>query len=97
MDGDTAQTLTLIALIAVVAVLLFGGSQLPKLARSVGQAQKEFRKGLTEGDTDARAVDQTTLGYYYLVRQESACGVAATFGRDSRGFNRVMGPASCSP
>jgi sec-independent protein translocase protein TatA len=46
-------------LIAVVALLLFGGSQLPKLARSVGQAQKEFRKGLTEGDTDAQTTTPT--------------------------------------
>lgn len=42
-----------------VIVLIFGGSQLPKLARSLGQAQKEFKKGLdpaaqeTEGDKPA--------------------------------------------
>lgn len=36
-------------IIVVVALLLFGGSQLPKLARSIGQAQKEFKKGLNEG------------------------------------------------
>ena len=35
-----------------VVVLLFGGSQLPKLARSVGQAQKEFKKGIEEGERD---------------------------------------------
>jgi sec-independent protein translocase protein TatA len=35
-----------------VVVLLFGGSQLPKLARSIGQAQKEFKKGLAEGAAD---------------------------------------------
>ncbi len=39
-------------IIAVVALLLFGGSQLPKLARSIGQAQKEFKKGLNEGMED---------------------------------------------
>jgi len=39
-------------LIALIAVLLFGGSQVPKLARSIGQAQKEFRKGLSDGDSD---------------------------------------------
>ena len=33
-------------------LVLFGGSQLPKLARSVGQAQKEFKKGLDEGAKD---------------------------------------------
>ena len=35
--------------VALVVLVLFGGSQLPKLARSVGQAQKEFKKGLDEG------------------------------------------------
>jgi sec-independent protein translocase protein TatA len=33
-----------------VIVLLFGGSQLPKLARSIGKAKGEFQKGLAEGD-----------------------------------------------
>lgn len=36
----------------VVILVLFGGSQLPKLARSLGQAQKEFKSGLDEGMTD---------------------------------------------
>ncbi len=40
-----------------VVVLLFGGSQLPKLARSLGQAQNEFKKGMTEG---ASASDDAT-------------------------------------
>jgi sec-independent protein translocase protein TatA len=35
-------------LILLVVILLFGGTQLPKLARSLGQAQKEFKKG-TDG------------------------------------------------
>ncbi len=38
-------------LLIVLAVILvvFGGSQVPKLARNLGQAQKEFKKGLDEG------------------------------------------------
>jgi sec-independent protein translocase protein TatA len=40
-------------IVGVIAlVLLFGGKQLPKLARSVGSAQKEFKKGLEQGDED---------------------------------------------
>jgi sec-independent protein translocase protein TatA len=35
-----------------VVLLLFGSAKLPKLARSMGQASKEFRKGLNEGDRD---------------------------------------------
>lgn len=41
----------LLIVIAVLA-LLFGSSQLPKLARSLGRASKEFRDGLAEGDRD---------------------------------------------
>jgi sec-independent protein translocase protein TatA len=37
--------------LVVVAVVLFGGSQIPKLARSLGSAQKEFKKGLGDGET----------------------------------------------
>jgi len=41
----------LIIVLAVV-VLIFGSTQLPKLARSLGQAQKEFKKGQHEGATE---------------------------------------------
>ena len=36
-------------IVAVIVVLLFGGSQLPKFARSLGQAKKELDVGLREG------------------------------------------------
>lgn len=39
-------------IVLVVILLLFGGSRLPKLARSLGQAQKEFKDGVTEGAED---------------------------------------------
>jgi sec-independent protein translocase protein TatA len=42
-------------IIAIVVLVLFGGSQLPKLARSLGEAQKEFKKGVNETSTDASA------------------------------------------
>ena len=35
--------------VLIVVLLLFGSSQLPKLARSLGQAQKEFKQGMDEG------------------------------------------------
>lgn len=38
-------------IILLVLLLLFGASKLPGLARSVGQAGKEFRAGLREGAT----------------------------------------------
>jgi sec-independent protein translocase protein TatA len=35
--------------ILIVVLVIFGGSQLPKLARGLGSAQREFKKGLEEG------------------------------------------------
>lgn len=37
-------------IILVIILLLFGGTQLPKLARSIGGAAKELRDGLENGD-----------------------------------------------
>jgi len=39
-------------IILLLVLVLFGGSQLPKLARGLGSAQKEFKKGLEEGADD---------------------------------------------
>ena len=36
-------------IVLVVVFVIFGGSQLPKLARNLGKAQKEFKDGLAEG------------------------------------------------
>ena len=46
-----------IIIIVAVVVLVFGGSQLPKLARSLGSAQSEFKKGLAEGKGDSAKGD----------------------------------------
>ena len=39
-------------IILIVALVLFGGSQLPKLARNLGRAQRELQKGVAEGATE---------------------------------------------
>ena len=39
--------------VIVLALVVFGGSQIPKLARNLGRAQKELQKGLAEGAADA--------------------------------------------
>jgi sec-independent protein translocase protein TatA len=39
-------------IIVGIIVLLFGSSQLPKLARSLGQASKEFKKGASDEGND---------------------------------------------
>ncbi len=55
------------AIIALVIILvLFGGSQLPKLAKNLGKAQKEFKDGLADGQkpsdvkpSDIKPADKT--------------------------------------
>ena len=57
--GEFASLDGLIA-IAVVALLLFGGAAIPKLARNLGSAKTEFEKGLKAGkgaDNAAAASD----------------------------------------
>ena len=49
-----------IILIIVVVLVLFGGSQLPKLAKNLGKAQQEFKTGLSEGQKDATKTDDTS-------------------------------------
>ena len=46
---------TEIGIVLIVVLLLFGGSQLPKLAKNIGKAQKEFKDGLAEGSKSAQA------------------------------------------
>jgi len=39
-------------IVLAVLLLLFGSTRLPKLARSMGQAGKEFKQGLKEGHVE---------------------------------------------
>jgi sec-independent protein translocase protein TatA len=43
---------TELLIVLVIVLVVFGGAKLPKLARSIGQAQKEFQDGVTEGVQD---------------------------------------------
>ena len=50
-----------VIVVLVVILVLFGGSQIPKLARNLGQAQKDLKKGLNEGaaaDSSGDSSDQ---------------------------------------
>ncbi len=51
------ETITIVLLVALV---VFGGSKIPDLARSLGKAKGEFHKGLAEGDeAKSAAANQT--------------------------------------
>jgi sec-independent protein translocase protein TatA len=41
-----------ILIVAAVVVLLFGARKLPEVARSLGRARSEFRKGLEESTSE---------------------------------------------
>ena len=55
MDIGPSELLIVLA----IALLLFGGAKLPQLARSLGEAKREFHKGIDEGDTKTAATDTT--------------------------------------
>jgi sec-independent protein translocase protein TatA len=43
-----------ILLVVGVIVLLFGAKRLPEIARSMGKAKTEFKKGLQEGEAESK-------------------------------------------
>jgi sec-independent protein translocase protein TatA len=50
-------------IVLVLVLVLFGGSQLPKLAKNLGKAQKEFKDGIGEAnksDADTAKSDTDT-------------------------------------
>jgi TatA/E family protein of Tat protein translocase len=48
-------------IVLVIILLIFGGAKLPQLARSLGKAQSEFKKGSEETEaTTADRGDTTT-------------------------------------
>jgi sec-independent protein translocase protein TatA len=44
-----------IVLVVIVVVLLFGGTQLPKLARGLGEASHEFKKSQKEAEETGKS------------------------------------------
>ena len=47
-----------LAVILLIAVLLFGASRIPKLARSTGQALGEFRRGRVEVEQELSQMEE---------------------------------------
>ncbi|MFO7589802.1 MAG: twin-arginine translocase TatA/TatE family subunit [Acidimicrobiia bacterium] len=51
---------TELIIVLLIVLLIFGGAKLPKLARSMGQAQKEFKQGLSEGSSEGDKDDESS-------------------------------------
>jgi len=76
-------------ILVVVALVLFGSTQIPKLARSLGSAKTEFKQGLTEGENPqpvavvAVAPATVTAAQVHVVAGGTG-GVAVTSETDAR-------------
>ncbi|WP_122088260.1 twin-arginine translocase TatA/TatE family subunit [Halalkalicoccus subterraneus] len=51
-----------LAVIVLIAILLFGANKIPKLARSTGQAMGEFQKGREEIDQELQEMRDGATG-----------------------------------
>jgi TatA/E family protein of Tat protein translocase len=59
--------------VVILLVVLVGGSQLPKIARNMGAAGKEFRKAQQEAEAEAESQARASAG-----REHAAQATAAT-------------------
>ena len=73
MDVGPAELI----IVLLIVLLIFGGAKLPKLARSMGQAAHEFRKGLHLGADDDDADEEKAE------KSEPAAPEVAAGGRDA--------------
>jgi len=44
----------LVILVVVIGVLIFGAAKIPKLAKTIGKAKSEYKKGEIEGDNELK-------------------------------------------
>lgn len=56
MDVGPAELI----IVLLVVLLIFGGAKLPKLARSMGEAANEFRKGVRGHDEESQEQSTTS-------------------------------------
>jgi sec-independent protein translocase protein TatA len=47
-------------IVLLIVLLLFGGAKLPKLARSLGEASREFKRGVDDKDKEETKDDGKT-------------------------------------
>jgi len=52
---------TLIIFVILIAVLLFGSSKLPQLAKSIGQSRKAFKEGMREAEEEEATAPRPSI------------------------------------
>ncbi len=68
--------------IIVIAVLLFGASKVPQLARSFGQAMGEFKKAKREGELSYKKFEESVIGSEEEIPKEKVKAAAKTKGEE---------------
>ncbi len=79
-------------IVLAVLLLLFGSTRLPKLARSMGQAGKEFKQGLKEGH-----VEQPVEGPCPFCEKDVPAGAEFCPGCGKSAAEIISGRASAPP
>jgi TatA/E family protein of Tat protein translocase len=52
---------TIIMFVVIAAILLFGSSKLPQLAKSLGQSRKAFKEGMREAEEEDIAAPRPSI------------------------------------
>ena len=68
-------------IILVILLLLFGSTRLPQLARGMGKSIREFKKGVSDGETEAQVEGAE--------RRESLCAADTTAREDELASDRA--------
>jgi sec-independent protein translocase protein TatA len=79
-----------IAILVGAAVLLFGADRVPKLARGIGQAKKEFMVGQAEADVAAERARAEARAEAETRNRAEASSVAATMAETPQTVNGVV-------
>ena len=86
-------------IILILVLVLFGGSQLPKLARGLGSAQREFKKGSEgrrrEAGSQARLEGRLSLLPVRAARRTCSRRIACQ--SDEVSFPRLFSPLAIGP
>lgn len=83
-----------VAGIVIVAILLFGGSKIPELARGLGKAKREFKKASEEVESEVRSAveeDERKQARLKQIEEEERARVRAKIEEEERAKRAAEG------